>query len=183
MQKPVTTEGLIKALAEFDDSLELDESKIAEMPTKERGELFLAIQRVLKYREDFPPDLAQAVQMLAKQSVEKQGIRKGDSSFDLDLDTDGVVLESGEIIMPDDKLFTFAKELSQMSSKEVEQLVDDLGAIVANYSNVTLLKLMKKSVRQIEERVAAIEKKRGIKNDKQNDRAKGKWPTMTQQMN
>jgi len=137
----------------------------------------LAIQRVLKYREDFPPDLADAIQELAKQAVQKNPNQNQESSLSLDPDTDGIVLETGEIIRPDDELFPLAKKLSTMSSEEVEQLVDDLATVVSFSCQKVMVHLLDKRLRQ-------IEKQRGIvKDDKQDDNDKGKWPTMTQQMN
>lgn len=175
--KKVTTEELVEVLKDFDAELEIDEEKNAEMPDKEKGELFLAVEKVLKYREDFPPDLADAVQQLAKQAVEKQGIEKSDaSSLNLNPDEDGIVLETGEIIEPSDSLFPLAKELSQMSAKEIEKLVDDLVVVVKHYGNI---ELMKKQVKLLNKRLQIIEEKRKIKKDNTN---KGNWPTVTSQM-
>jgi len=177
MQKPVTTEELLEAFQKFDASLDLDEEKIAQLSDKERSSLFIAIQKVLEYRKDFPPDLADAIQELAKQAVQKNPNQNQESSLSLDPDTDGIVLETGEIIRPDDELFPLAKKLSTMSSEEVEQLVDDLATVVSFSCQKVMVHLLDKRLRQ-------IEKQRGIvKDDKQDDNDKGKWPTMTQQMN
>lgn len=179
--KRITNQELIKAFAEFDAELDLDESKIASLPEKQKGELYLAIQKVLKYREDFPPDLAAAVQELAKQAAAKHPEQEGNLS--LDIDSDGLVLESGEIILPSDPLFLLAKQLSEMGNKEVEQLVDDLVAVFANYGNIALVKLMGKQVKRLEKKVSQLEEERGItKGNKQTDKGNGAWPIMTSQM-
>lgn len=177
--KKVTDKELLDILIKFDSDLEMDEEKIAEMSDKEKGELFLAVEKVLKYREDFPPDLAAAVQQLAKKAIEKQGIQKSDaSSLNLNPDEDGIVLESGEIIEPGDELFPLAKSLSQMSAGEIEKLVDDLAIVTAHYCNV---ELMKKQLKLLKKKVSELEKKRGIIKDDDN-KDKGTWPTVVNQM-
>lgn len=180
--KTITNQELIDVFTKFDSELELDEEKLAELPDKEKSELYLAVKKVLSYREDFPPDLADAVQQLAKRAVEKQGIEKSDaSSLNLNADEDGIVLESGEIIEPGDKLFPLAKSLSQMSVGEIEKLVDDLAIVTAHYCTV---ELMRKQVKLLKKRVQVIEEKRKIKKDDNKDKAKdkGDWPTVVNQI-
>lgn len=175
--KKITNKELIDVFRDFDKELELDEEKLAELSDKQKSELYLAIKKVLTYREDFPPDLADAVQQLAKQSVEKQQIQKGnqsDSASDLSPDPeDAIVLDDGSIIEKGDELFPLAKKLDNMDAKEVEQFVDDLARVVLHCCQVTMVKLLDKQVR-------IIEKQRGIKLNKQND-DKRNWPTVVNQ--
>jgi len=178
--KKITDGELLEVFKEFDDSLDLDEQKIAALPAKQKGELFISIQKVLEYRKDFPPDLSFAVQQLAKQSVEKNPDQDGIIS--LDADSDGLVLESGEIILPDDELFPLAKKLSTMSSQEIGDYIDDVAKLVSQCCELTAVQLMKKSLSQIEEKIAVIEEKRGMKSDGQGSKDEGKWKTFTNQM-
>lgn len=152
--KKITNQELTEIFLKFDNSLELDEEKLNEMSDKQKSELYLAVKKVLSYREDFPPDLAKAVQDLARQSVEKQSteIQKGTSSLGLNPDEDGIVLEDGSIIEPSDELFPLAKKLDRMNAKEVEQFVDDLAKVVTFSAQKAMLKLLDRKLRIIEEK-------------------------------
>ena len=165
--KKITNQDLIDVLLKFDSELEFDDEKIAEMSDKEKSELYLAVKKVLSYREDFPPDLADAVQTLAKKAVEKQGIQKSDaSSFDLNPDEDGIVCDDGSIIEPGDELFPLAKKVSKMSGQQIEQFVDDLATVVRNCGQAMIAKL---------------EKKLQVAKDRSSDdKGEGNWPSISE---
>lgn len=168
--KQITDKELIDAFHDFDKELEIDEDKLTGLSKKQRSELYLAIRKVLTYREDFPPDLADAIQQLAKQSVEKQPIQKGDlwPSFALELNEDGIILESGEIIEPDDELFPLAKVLSGMDNEEIIELIDNLATVVVNCGQEVMVKMLQR-------RLDALEKARSKKQEPKNLL----WPSIT----
>lgn len=166
----ITTEKLSEILLAFDKDLEIDEAKIAELSDKQKSELYLAIKKILRYKEDFPSELANAVQTLAKQSVEKQSIEKQSASLGLNPDEDGIVLDDGSILEPDDELFPLVKKLLKMDEQEITEYVDNIVDVVVKCCASAAILLMKR-------RLVQLEKERSTKNDD-----KGNWPTMTQQL-
>lgn len=172
MKEKVTDKELTDILIKFDSELDLDDDKLAKLSDKEKGELYLAVKSVLGYREDMPTDLAKAVQDLAKRAVEKSGIQESNVSESLDPDTDGVVLEDGSIVLPDDDLFPLAKQMSQMNEQQVLDWIDNVAKVVQKCCLWKMIHLMKK-------KLSLVEKKRIKKDGKNKD---GTWPTVVNQI-
>lgn len=166
----ITTEKLSEILLAFDKDLEIDEAKIAELSDKQKSELYLAIKKILRYKEDFPSELANAVQTLAKQSVEKQSIEKQSASFGLNPDEDGIVLDDGSILEPDDELFPLVKKLLKMDEQEITEYVDNIVDVVVKCCALTAIILLKKKLGQKEQSKAA------------DNKDNGNWPTVTKQL-
>jgi len=175
---------LLEALTEFDSEFAktIDTDKLFAFSKKQKSQLYLAIKKVQEYREDFPPDLADAIQELAKQAIVKESESESNiwPSFDLE-DDDGnepIILETGEIVEPTDELYPIAKQLSEITDCQLNDFADNLVTIAVGLGKKKLLELQKQKVKQLSKRLTAIEEGTGIKTtDTDGDK---KWPSLTE---